>query len=88
MEKPTELTKALDEVFDKERTVTIRSTRFFHKPKKKVFYVDWKKNAEGEFLKITEVSDGKRDTIVIPDNKVDAFVHAIAKVKGLTKGGE
>lgn len=69
-------------------TTTIRSTRLFFRDKKKVFYIDWKKNSEGEFLKITEVSDGNRDTVVIPEHLIESFVYAIARVKGPPKGGE
>lgn len=62
-------------------TRTLRSTRVFYREKGKVFFVDWKENSEGEFLKITEVCKGKRDTIVIPEHLIEAFIFAIAKVK-------
>jgi hypothetical protein len=63
-------------------TQTIRSERLFHRPKKKVYYVDLKKNSDGNFLKITEACGGKRDTIVVPTAMADEFVEAIQKVKG------
>jgi hypothetical protein len=69
-------------------TETLRSTRLFFRKKKKVFYIDWKKNSEGEFLKVTEVGGGKRDTVVIPEHMIEAFIYAIAHVKGPPKGGE
>jgi hypothetical protein len=63
-------------------TQTITSERLFNRKKKKVYYLDKKKNSEGVFIKITEVCGGKRDTIVIPLNLGDAFMDAFAKVKG------
>lgn len=63
-------------------TQTIRSERLFNRRKKKVYYIDLKKNSDGTFLKITEACRGKRDTIVVPSGMADAFVAAVEKVKG------
>jgi hypothetical protein len=63
-------------------TLTIRSERLFNRKKKKVYYLDHKKNSEGDFIKITEACGGKRDTIVIPVNLADPFIAALEKVKG------
>ncbi len=66
-------------------TETIRSEKLFNRPKKKVYYVDYKRNTDGNFLKLTEACGGKRDTIVIPADMVPEFIAAIQKVM---KGGE
>lgn len=63
-------------------TQTIRSERLYNRRKKKVYYIDLKKNSDGEFLKITEACKGKRDTIVVPSAMAEAFVAAVEKVKG------
>jgi hypothetical protein len=63
-------------------TRTIRSARLFHHQKKQYNYGDLKENQDGKFLKITEACRGKRDTIVIPYELGDAFIHMIQKVKG------
>lgn len=63
-------------------TRTIRSERLFYRRKRKVYYIDLKKNSDGSFLKITEACGGKRDTIVIPTGLAEAFCRAVEKVKG------
>lgn len=63
-------------------TQTIRSERLINRQRKKVVYVDLKKNSDGTFLKITEACGGRRDTVVIPADQADEFVEAIQKVKG------
>jgi hypothetical protein len=63
-------------------TLTIRSERLFNRRKRKVYYIDLKKNSDGTFIKITEACGGKRDTIVVPSQMADAFVAAVEKVKG------
>jgi len=63
-------------------TETIRSEKLVYRKRKKVIYVDLKKNKDGQFLKITEACHGRRDTVVIPDVLMEAFSMAIEKVKG------
>jgi hypothetical protein len=63
---------------------TIRSRQVFHRKKKKVFYIDLKKNKDGTFVKMTEACKGKRNTIVVDEMLADAFCEAVTQVR---KGG-
>jgi hypothetical protein len=62
-------------------TRTLRSERLFHRRKKKVYYIDKKQNSDGSFYKITEACKGKRDTIVLPEGMLDAFLEALRKIR-------
>lgn len=63
-------------------TQTLRSVRLFHRSKKKVWYIDLKKNQDGRFIKITEACGGKRDSIVFPEEMAWDLCQAITKLKG------
>lgn len=63
-------------------TETLTSYKLVYRKKKKVIYIDRKRNPDGEFFKITEACGGKRDTVVIPDVLMDQFILGCQKVKG------
>ena len=47
---------------------------------RKHFYVEFRENERGEFLRITEEAHGRRNTIIVPSTGVDDFTGAIAEV--------
>lgn len=61
-------------------TETVASQRVHCRDRKKVWYVDLKRNPDGDYVKITEACGGKRDTIVVPCDLADAFCRAIFAV--------
>ena len=48
---------------------------------RKTFYIDLKENARGRVVKITEDVGGNRDTIMVPVDILDDFIHALQDVK-------
>ncbi len=48
---------------------------------RKTFYIDLKENARGRVVKITEDVGGNRDTIMIPAEILDDFIHALQDIK-------
>ncbi|MBU6327479.1 MAG: RNA-binding protein [Verrucomicrobia bacterium] len=48
---------------------------------RKTFYIDLKENARGRVVKITEDVGGNRDTIMVPVEILDDFIHALQDVK-------
>jgi hypothetical protein len=48
---------------------------------RKTFYIDLKENARGRVVKITEDVSGNRDTIMVPVEILDDFIHALQDVK-------
>jgi len=47
---------------------------------RKHFYVEFRENERGKFLRITEQAHGRRNTIIVPSTGVDDFTAAIAEV--------
>jgi len=47
---------------------------------RKHFYVEFRENERGKFLRITEEAHGRRNTIIVPSTGVDDFAAAIAEV--------
>jgi hypothetical protein len=47
---------------------------------RKVFFLDYKENNRGRVLKITEDVNGRRDTIMIPDEALDDFADALERI--------
>jgi hypothetical protein len=47
---------------------------------RKVFFLDFKENNRGRVLKITEDVNGRRDTIMIPDEALDDFADALERI--------
>ena len=43
----------------------------------KLFYLDFKRNQRGKFLKITEKDGRFRSTVIIPEEAVHEFAHVI-----------
>jgi hypothetical protein len=47
---------------------------------RKHFYVEFRENERGRFLRITEEAHGRRNTIIVPSTGVDEFTVAIDEV--------
>ena len=47
---------------------------------RKHFYVEFRENERGRFLRITEEAHGRRNTIIVPSTGVDEFTAAIGEV--------
>jgi hypothetical protein len=47
---------------------------------RKHFYVEFRENDRGKFLRITEEAHGRRNTIIVPSTGVDEFTAAIDDV--------
>jgi hypothetical protein len=52
---------------------------------RKHFYVEFRENERGKFLRITEEAHGRRNSIIVPSTGVDDFTAAISEV--LTNNG-
>ena len=48
---------------------------------RKTFYLDLKENSRGRVVKITEDVGGNRDTIMVPAEILDDFIHALLDIK-------
>ncbi|MGI9113615.1 MAG: DNA-binding protein [Chthoniobacterales bacterium] len=47
---------------------------------RKHFYVEFRENDRGKFLRITEEAHGRRNTIIVPSTGLDEFSAAIEDV--------
>ena len=47
---------------------------------RKIFFLDFKENSRGRVLKITEDVNGRRDTIMVPDEALDDFADALERI--------
>lgn len=47
---------------------------------RKIFFFDFKENQRGRVLKITEDVNGRRDTIMVPDEALDDFYEALGRI--------
>ena len=47
---------------------------------RKHFHVEFRENDRGKFLRITEDSHGRRNTIIVPSTGLDEFTAAIGQV--------
>ncbi len=47
---------------------------------RKLFFLDYKENPRGRFLKITEDVGGRRDTVIIPSTGLLTFRDALDKI--------
>jgi PurA ssDNA and RNA-binding protein len=47
---------------------------------RKHFYVEFRENERGRFLRITEEAHGRRNTIIVPSTGIDEFTAAIDEV--------
>jgi hypothetical protein len=47
---------------------------------RKHFYVEFRENDRGKFLRITEEAHGRRNTIIVPSTGLDEFSSAIEGV--------
>lgn len=49
---------------------------------RKHFYIEFRENDRGKFLRITEEAHGRRNTIIVPSTGLDLFTAAIEDVLG------
>lgn len=63
-------TRSPDRVLVSEKVVSGR----------KIFFLDFKENSRGRVLKITEDVNGRRDTIMVPDEALDDFYDALGRI--------
>lgn len=47
---------------------------------RKMFFLDYKENNRGRVLKITEDVNGRRDTIMVPDEALDDLYDALGRI--------
>lgn len=47
---------------------------------RKHFYLEFRENERGRFLRITEEAHGRRNTIIIPATGIDDFANALDEV--------
>ena len=52
---------------------------------RKHFYVEFRENDRGRFLRITEEAHGRRNTIIVPSTGTDEFTAAIDLVLAATE---
>jgi len=52
-----------------------------------VFFLDYKENSRGRVLKITEDVNGRRDTIMVPDEALDDFADALERILNTDAAG-
>jgi len=52
---------------------------------RKHFYVEFRENDRGRFLRITEEAHGRRNTIIVPSTGTNEFTAAIEDVLGATE---
>ena len=55
---------------------------------RKIFFLDFKENNRGRVLKITEDVNGRRDTIMVPDEALDDFADALERILNSDGAGE
>lgn len=53
---------------------------------RKLFHVEFRENDRGKFLRITEESHGRRNTIIVPSTGVLEFTAAINEVLASSDG--
>jgi hypothetical protein len=54
---------------------------------RKIFFLDYKENNRGRVLKITEDVNGRRDTIMVPDEALDDFADALERILDVDETG-
>jgi len=54
---------------------------------RKIFFLDYKENSRGRVLKITEDVNGRRDTIMVPDEALDDFADALERILNTEAAG-
>jgi hypothetical protein len=47
----------------------------------KTYFFDLKENPNGKFLKITELSNGRRNAIIIPERGIEEFIEYLKRTK-------
>ena len=49
---------------------------------RKHFFIEYRENERGQFLRITEEAHGRRNTIIIPSTGLDDFLDTLEEVLG------
>jgi hypothetical protein len=49
---------------------------------RKHFFIEFRENERGQFLRITEEAHGRRNTIIIPSTGLDDFLDTLEEVLG------
>ncbi len=49
---------------------------------RKHFYIEYRENDRGRFLRITEEAHGRRNTIIVPSTGLEEFVATLDEVLG------
>ena len=53
---------------------------------RKHFYIEFRENDRGRFLRITEEAHGRRNTIIVPSTGLDEFATTLDEVLGVVNG--
>ena len=54
---------------------------------RKHFFIEYRENERGQFLRITEEAHGRRNTIIIPSTGLDDFLDSLEEVLGAVDTG-
>ncbi|OAI43462.1 DNA-binding protein [Verrucomicrobia bacterium SCGC AG-212-E04] len=54
---------------------------------RKHFFIEYRENERGQFLRITEEAHGRRNTIIIPSTGLDDFLDTLEEVLGAVDTG-
>lgn len=55
---------------------------------RKHFFIEYRENERGQFLRITEEAHGRRNTIIIPSTGLDDFLDSLEEVLGAVDTGK
>lgn len=53
---------------------------------RKHFYIEFRENDRGQFLRITEEAHGRRNTIIVPSTGLDEFASTVDEVLNSVAG--
>lgn len=53
---------------------------------RKHFYIEFRENDRGQFLRITEEAHGRRNTIIVPSTGLDEFASTVDEVLSSVAG--
>lgn len=55
---------------------------------RKHFFIEYRENERGRFLRITEEAHGRRNTVIIPSTGLEDFERMLNEVLSAAPGGE
>ncbi|MCX6971349.1 MAG: DNA-binding protein [Verrucomicrobia bacterium] len=55
---------------------------------RKHFFIEYRENERGRFLRITEEAHGRRNTVIIPSTGLEDFERMLNEVLSAVPGGE